>query len=170
MPLQKTKVLVLNASYEPLSICDARNAFLLLFGGKAVTVSNHPHNLVRTVSRSIPLPSIVRLKNYARIHSRRPPLNRKNIFRRDGFRCQYCGRSDQPLTIDHMVPKSKGGDESWENLITACRTCNAIKGDRTPSEAGMKTMSEPSRPTRIVLLRQENLHVIEEWKPFLYMV
>lgn len=167
--MQHEKVLILNASYEPLSICDAKNAFLLLFGGRAVTVSNHPRRFIRTVSRSFPLPSVVKLKVFAHIHNRRPELNRKNLFRRDGFTCQYCGCRELPLTIDHVLPRSKGGDDSWENLITACRGCNSSKGDRTPAEAGMTLIRPPSRPDRIMLLHQCGHHLSEEWKPYLFM-
>jgi len=171
MPLLKSKVLVLNTSYEPLSICDARNAFLLLYGGKAETVTNHPELVVRTVSASFPLPSIVRLKIFARFQCRKPAeLTRRNIFMRDGFTCQYCGRKEPALTIDHVIPRSKGGGESWDNLVTACRACNNTKGDRTPPEAGMRLTNPPSRPNRIALLRRNHQHLAEEWKPYLYLV
>ena len=155
MPLHKAKVLVLNASYEPLSICDARNAVLLLFGGKAMVVVSHPEHRIRTVSESFPLPSIV--------------LSRKNIFRRDGYRCQYCGRSDLQLTLDHVIPKSRGGEDRWDNLITACKPCNTFKGNRTPAEAGMTMLQNPSCPSHIALMRQHFLSISDEWKPYLFM-
>lgn len=169
MPLRKSKVLVLNASYEPLSICDARNAILLLFGGKAVVVVNHPERSVRSISTTFPLPVIVRLTCFVRVPFRNAPLNRKNLLKRDEFRCQYCGRSDRPLTLDHILPKSRGGEESWENLITACRPCNSIKGDRTPAEAGMNLLQKPFRPTHIMMIRQHVPPVAEAWKPYLFM-
>jgi 5-methylcytosine-specific restriction endonuclease McrA len=169
MPLRNSKVLVLNASYEPLSICDAKNAVLLLFGGKAVTVANHPEYLIRTISRTYPLPSIVRLTVFVHLHYRSAALNRKNLLRRDGFRCQYCGRTDLPLTIDHMIPRSRGGDDSWENLVTACRPCNSIKGDRTPHEAGMSLPQKPTRPSNVMLIRELYAPVSEAWKPYLFM-
>ena len=169
MPLRKAKVLVLNASYEPLNVCDAQNAVLLLFGGKAVTVANHPGLSIRTVSETFPLPSVVRLTVFVHIRFRTASLNRKNIFLRDSFRCQYCGRTDVRLTIDHVLPKSRGGEDSWENLITACRPCNALKGDRTPLEAGMPTLTTPWRPSSLMLFREHYIPVAEAWKPYLYM-
>jgi len=168
-PLLKSKVLVLNASYEPFSILDARNAVLLLFCGKAVTVANHPEHRIRTICDSFPMPSIVRLTVFIHVQYRAAILNRKNLLRRDGFRCQYCGRKDLPLTIDHLVPKSRGGESSWENLITACRACNTFKGNRTPVEADMHLLTKPTRPSNITLLRQHFQPVADEWKPYLFM-
>lgn len=169
MPLRKSKVLVLNASYEPLSICDARNAVLLVYGGKAVTVACHPELCISTVSRSFPMPSIVRLTVFVHIRFRSVPLNRKNIFRRDGFRCQYCGRKEHELTIDHMMPKSRGGEDSWGNLITACRACNNRKGNRTPDEAGMTPLKAPGCPDHITFFREQYVPLADSWKPYLYM-
>lgn len=169
MLLQKSKVLVLNASYEPLSICDARNAVLLLFCGKAMMVASHPEHRIRTVTENFPLPSIVRLMVYVRIDYRGAVLNRKNLFRRDGFRCQYCGCKDDSLTVDHVMPKSRGGEDTWENLITACKPCNTKKGNRTPAEAGMAMLNKPVRPSHITLMRQHYLSISDEWKPYLFM-
>lgn len=169
MPLRRTKVLVLNSSYEPLSICDAQKAIVLLFCGKAVAVAHHPEQFVCTVSQSFPLPSIVRLTVYVRLPYKKIMLNRKNIFRRDNFQCQYCGRTDNPLTIDHMIPRSKGGEDTWENLITACSPCNTKKGNRTPQEAGMLPMKQPIRPSHIMLMRKFITAVSEDWKPYLFM-
>lgn len=169
MPLRKSKVLVLNASYEPLSICDAKNAVLLVFGGKAVTVASHPGLSISTVSETFPMPSIVRLTVFVHIRFRSVSLNRKNIFLRDGYRCQYCGRKESQLTIDHVIPKSRGGEESWNNLITACRSCNIRKGNRTPDEAGMPTLTRPGCPSHITFFRQQYVPLADAWKPYLYM-
>ncbi len=169
MSLLSSKVLVLNSSYEPLSICDARKAFLLLFCGKAVPVAHHPEKMFCSVSSRFPLPSIVRLNVFVRVPFKKIMLNRKNILRRDALRCQYCGRTDQPLTVDHILPRSRGGEDSWENLITACRRCNTKKGSRTPSEAGMTILSRPVRPNHIVFMQQFTAAVSDEWKPYLFM-
>ncbi len=134
MSLIRQKVLVLNSSYEPLSVCDAQKAILLLFGGKAVPVTHHPERFICTVTETYPMPSIVRLTVFVRVPYKRIMLNRKNIIRRDAFQCQYCGKTDAPLTIDHIIPRSRGGEDSWENLITACRRCNSKKGSRTPAK------------------------------------
>ncbi len=169
MPLQRSKVLVLNSSYEPLSICDAQKAILLLFNGKAVPVVHHPERVVSTVSRCYPLPSIVRLTMFARVPYKKIIINRKNILQRDRFQCQYCGRTDLPLTIDHIHPRSRGGEDTWENLITACTRCNTKKGNRTPREAGMQPLKEATRPTSLMFMQHLITAVSEEWKPYLFM-
>lgn len=169
MPLHHNSVLVLNASYEPLSICDARSAMLLLFCGKAMIVVSHPEHRICTVSKSYPLPVVVRLIVYVRVEYRDVVLTRKNLFRRDGFRCQYCGRSDATLTIDHVIPRSRGGTNRWDNLITACKSCNTLKGNRTPEEAGMSMVCKPFVPNHITLLQKHSLSVNGAWKPYLYM-
>ncbi len=169
MPLHKAKVLLLNSSYEPLSICDAQKAIVLLFCGKAVAVAHHPDRMICTVRDSYPLPSIVRLTFFVRVPYKKLMLNRKNIFRRDNFQCQYCGRNDRLLTIDHVLPRSKGGDDSWENLITACSYCNTKKGNRTPEEASMPPLNQPIRPSHIMLMRKFITTISEDWKPYLFM-
>ncbi|NTV06325.1 MAG: HNH endonuclease [Chlorobiaceae bacterium] len=167
--LHHTKVLVLNSSYEPLSICNVQKAVLLLFGGKAVPVAHHPERFICTVSRSFPLPSIVRLTFFVRVPYKSILLNRKNILLRDNFQCQYCGKTDLPLTIDHMVPRSRGGEDSWENLITACTRCNSIKGSKTPREAGMHPLKQAIRPNNLMFMQHLTASLSDEWKPYLYM-
>ncbi len=167
--LHHTKVLVLNSSYEPLSICNVQKAVLLLFGGKAVPVAHHPERFICTVSRSFPLPSIVRLTFFVRVPYKSILLNRKNILLRDNFQCQYCGKTDLPLTIDHMVPRSRGGEDSWENLITACTRCNSIKGNKTPREAGMHPLKQAIRPNNLMFMQHLTASLSDEWKPYLYM-
>ncbi|MBC8524617.1 MAG: HNH endonuclease [Chlorobium phaeobacteroides] len=169
MSLRRTKVLVLNSSYEPLTICDAQKAIILLFCGKAVSVAHHPERFVCTVSESFPLPSIVRLNVFVRVPYKHIMLTRKNIFRRDNFQCQYCGTCGTPLTIDHMTPRSQGGEDSWENLVTACGPCNTKKGNRTPQEARMIPQKKPIRPSHIMLMRKFITTVSEDWKPYLFM-
>ncbi|MDT9545773.1 MAG: HNH endonuclease [Chlorobium sp.] len=169
MSLIRSKVLVLNSSYEPLSVCDGQKAILLLFGGKAVPVTHHPERFICTVTETYPMPSIVRLTVFVRVPYKRIMLNRKNIIRRDAFQCQYCGKTDAPLTIDHIIPRSRGGEDSWENLITACRRCNSKKGNRTPREAGMPTMKQPHRPNHLMFMQQLTAAATEDWKPYLYM-
>ncbi|MEI8033546.1 MAG: HNH endonuclease [Chlorobiaceae bacterium] len=168
MPIEQSQVLVLNSSYEPLIVCDARKALLLLFGGKAVPVHESGRS-VKSISRSFPLPSVVRLNMFVRVPYRRIILNRKNILLRDANQCQYCGRTELKLTIDHMVPRSRGGEDSWENLITACTRCNTLKGNRTPREAGMLPMKQPGRPSNLLFMQKVTTTLTEEWKPYLFM-
>ena len=120
-----------------MSVINVKKAIILLYLGKAELVAAQDGLTVRAVSIAMPFPSIVRLSVYVRVPYKRIILSRKNILRRDGHRCQFCGRSDVPLTVDHIVPVSRGGEETWENLVCACVGCNNKKGDRTPDEARM---------------------------------
>lgn len=164
------KVLVLNSSFEPLDICDARKAFILICGGKAVTVAHHPEAAVCTISRCFPLPTVVRLRSYVSKPFKRVLLSRKNILLRDNNQCQYCGSSETPLTLDHMLPRSRGGESTWENLIAACPKCNSFKGNRTPREAGMPPMKKPARPHHLLAFTEHLTPAVSEhWKPYLYM-
>lgn len=163
------KVLILNQNYEPLTICNWKKAVVLLYLGKAEIVERSDGKMLRSVSTAIPMPSIVRLSVFYRVPHKRVILSRKNILRRDGNRCQYCGRGDLPLTVDHIIPKTRGGEDSWENLVCACIRCNNKKGDRTPEEAGMKLLSVPRRPHHVAFIRHFVGRIDEKWKPYLFM-
>src|SRR5207249_4416187 len=123
-----SKVLILNQNYEPMSVCNVKKAIVLLYLGKAELIEAHNGRLVRSVSAAMPFPSIVRLSVYIHIPYKKIILSRKNILRRDSHRCQYCGSGDRSLTVDHVIPKSKLGEDTWENLVTACVECNNRKG------------------------------------------
>lgn len=152
-----------------MSICNVQRAVVLLFLGKAELIAEKESRKVRSTKVSMPFPTIVRLKLYIRVPYKKIVLSRKNILRRDNHRCQYCSRSDLTLTIDHIMPKSKGGDDSWENLVAACVKCNNKKGDRTPELANMPLMKKPSRPSHITFMKHFVGRIDEEWKPYLYM-
>jgi 5-methylcytosine-specific restriction endonuclease McrA len=164
-----SKVLVLNNSYEPLSICSIRKAFILLYLGKAEPVVNDERKNLHSVSREYPWPSVIRINRFIKLPYKKVILTRKNILRRDSFKCSYCGRSDIPLTVDHVFPKARGGDDTWENLITACTVCNNRKGDRTPEEANMKLLSRPFKPSHILFIKNVVSRLDERWKPYLYL-
>lgn len=138
-------VLVLNASYEPINICTARRAMTLLFKGVAVVEQESAH-VVRTASfGSFPIPSVVRLVNYRRMPRMNRSVSRKGIMLRDGTSCQYCGVKGAAgeLTLDHVIPRARGGGSTWENLVASCKRCNNRKRDRTPAEAGMVLLKVP---------------------------
>ena len=147
-----SRVLVLNQNYEPLSVCSARRAVVLLCLEKAEMVERN-HELVRSVSMTIPLPSIVRLSRFVRVPRKRILLNRRNVIKRDNHQCQYCGTKQQPLTLDHVIPKNRGGEDTWENLVCACARCNNKKGQRTPEEAGLVLKRQPRRPNYLMFIR-----------------
>lgn len=161
-------VLVLNQNYEPLSITPARRAVVLVWLGKAEIVERR-RAVVRSVTRSIPLPSIVRLHMYVKVPRQELTPTRHALLRRDVHRCQYCGMNGRPLTIDHVIPRSQGGIEGWENLVVACVACNNRKGDRTPEQARMRLIRPPRRPWRFAALEILAQLPDERWRPYLFL-
>ncbi len=162
-------VLVLNQSYEPLTICSVKKAIILVLLRKAEVVEVLQGRKIRSIRQEYPFPSVIRLNRYVRVPFRKVELSRRNIFRRDRFQCQYCGRRSTALTIDHVIPKSRGGEDTWENLVTACIPCNAKKGNRTPEEAHMKLLRQPRRPNFVLFMRLSEHTIQEEWKQYLFM-
>lgn len=165
----KHSVLVLNQNYEAISVCTVRRAFLLVFMKKAELIDALEGEYIRSSLDLFEVPSIIRLKNYVKVPHRKVSLTRANIFRRDGERCVYCGTT-KDLTIDHVIPRSKGGNDSWENLVTACHACNSKKGNRTPEEAGMNLLQKPFKPSYIFFMREFNGKIRETWKPYLFLI
>ncbi len=161
-------VLLLNQNYEPLQVCTARRAIVLVFQGKAEMIEKANGFVIRTVSRAYDLPSVVRLWHYKKVPIKKIILSRKNIILRDKNQCQYCETKKGIMTLDHIIPKKKGGDDSWENLVCCCSRCNNRKGDRTPDQAEMRLTRRPTRPTLITFI-QRNISVSSQWRPFLFM-
>ena len=146
MNLSTPRVLVLNASYEPLHVTSAKRAITLVQYGVA-EVLEESDDVVRSPSTELKVPSVIRLRRYVRRPRAHPiPFNRRNVLRRDHFACQYCG-SREDLTIDHVYPRSRGGRHGWDNVVTACRVCNQRKGSRTPDEAQMLLHMQPRAPS-----------------------
>jgi 5-methylcytosine-specific restriction endonuclease McrA len=137
------QVLVLNASYEPLNITTWRRAMVMLLKGKAEGLEHDPDHCVRA---DLLVPTVIRLRQFVRVPFRQLPLTRRNLFQRDNHCCQYCGSRGDQLSIDHVLPRSRGGDDTWENVTTACLRCNVRKGNRTPQEANMPLRRVPRRP------------------------
>lgn len=162
-------MLVLNGNYEPLVIVSVEKAIVLLYLDKAELVSSLDHKEVRSTSVTMPFPSVIRLATYIRVPFKKVILSRKNILRRDGHKCQYCGASSITLTVDHIIPKSRGGEDSWENLVSACLRCNNRKGSQTPDEAQMPLLRRPIRPNHVTFLRQYVGRIDKGWEPYLFM-
>lgn len=159
------KVLVLNASYEPLNITSWRRAIVLLLKGKAEQIEHNG----RVVYRNIPLPTVIRLRHYVKVPYKEIPLTRKNILHRDSHSCQYCGYTGDDLTLDHVMPRSRGGGDHWENLVTACVRCNIKKGNRTPREANMPLRQVPRRPHSSLyfeVTKHVKSGVHQEWRKY----
>lgn len=160
------RVLILNADYSPMMVCTIERAIVLVILGKSELLHKAKDKCLRSVSQVFPVPLVIRVVNYVNIPYKKVALTRLNIFKRDGFECQYCSRNEH-LTIDHVVPKSKGGESTWKNLVTACSRCNSLKGDRTPTEAKMKLQNMPFRPTYASFLLNFSGYVCDEWMPYL---
>jgi 5-methylcytosine-specific restriction endonuclease McrA len=164
-------VLVLNASYEPINVCAARRALILLLKGVA-SIEEHGQSHVHSSRQTLRVPSVIRLLEYRRMPHQTRALSRKNILLRDRYTCQYCLKTlpSGELTLDHVQPRSRAGDSSWENLVACCITCNNRKGNRTPDEAGMKLLRPPrpfslhtSRHLMRMLARSD-----DQWRKYLF--
>ncbi|MFD2674354.1 HNH endonuclease [Gulosibacter bifidus] len=140
------RTLVLNAGYEPIAVVSDRRALVLILNGKAAAIEADNVHPLRTVDAEYARPRVILLNRYVRIPmARRNPVSRKGVLRRDNHTCGYCGKFAN--TIDHVMPRSRGGKDSWENLVAACLRCNNVKGDRTPQEMGWELRRTPGSPT-----------------------
>ncbi len=139
--------LLLNATFEPIGVISWKKAIILYLLGKAEVISVYQH-VVRSVSTSVNLPAVLRLTRYVKYRRQEVKFTRRNIYIRDKYRCQYCGRVFEPkdLTYDHVIPRSRGGKTTWTNVVTCCHSCNLKKGGQTPREAGMRLLSQPKEP------------------------
>lgn len=168
----KGQVLVLNLNYEPLSVCSWQRAISLLYLGKAV-VLEHDGDDLHTPTRTLLRPTVVRLSYLIRRPLPELKLSRRAVLARDHNTCQYCGHTARELTIDHIVPRERGGPSSWDNLVACCLRCNNKKANRTPREANMELMTKPRRPRFIPYLSlatftaaASNPHWVEYLEPF----
>ncbi len=169
MPSRNGQVLVLNLDYQPINICGTRRAVKLLYLGKAEILENRELQL-RTVTTSMPYPSVIKLARLIRRPRPQVKLSRKAILARDGYKCQYCGKRNVKMTIDHVKPRRLGGSFTWENLVCACHACNAKKGDRSSSEAHLKLLRKPKKPSFIPYISYAIVDRglgDEEWRKYL---
>jgi 5-methylcytosine-specific restriction endonuclease McrA len=162
--------LVLNATYEPLSVVSVRRAVVLLLKEKAEIVEAAEAEL-RSEHLSIPRPLVIRLVYYVRIPYRVSiPLTRRTVLARDHYTCQYCGTQPprKELTVDHILPRSRGGHTTWENVVAACQSCNGRKGSRTPEEAKMQLRSNPAQPRYVALAMIESPSARQAWRKYIF--
>ncbi|MCA9821822.1 MAG: HNH endonuclease [Dehalococcoidia bacterium] len=159
-------VLVLNQNYEPLNVCTVRRALVLVLGGKAEVLEG-ARRAIRSATQAVALPSVIRLMSFVRRPRPQVRLTRKEVFARDGWTCVYCGKATRELTLDHVLPRHRGGKHTWENLVAACKTCNHRKAGRTPQEARMPLPNEPARPrVGIYYPFFQYLSTRENWRKF----
>ncbi len=161
------QVLVLNASYEPLNVCTVRRAHVLVFKGKAEVVEELERPL-RSASDTYSWPHVIRLVTYVHVpRAVQRKISRRALFARDGWRCAYCGTASGRLTLDHVVPRSKGGASVWENVVTSCAPCNLRKGDRLLEETAMRLLRPPSPPAPVLFIRLAAPKIPDGWAPYL---
>jgi 5-methylcytosine-specific restriction endonuclease McrA len=161
-------VLVLNQSYEPLNICRARRAVVLLYQNKAEMLENGS-GFIHSASHTFPVPSVIRLAYMIKRPLFERKMTRFEVFNRDQYTCQYCGKQTRQLTLDHVLPRYRGGQHVWENVVSACVSCNRRKAGRTPKEAGMKLLQTPSQPrgNRLFYIPDHYLRTKSEWQRYL---
>ncbi|MGL6279350.1 MAG: HNH endonuclease [Gaiella sp.] len=161
------QVLVLNASYEPLNVCTVRRAYVLVGKGRAEVIERHDEPM-RTSTAAYPRPHVIRLTSYVRVpQAVKRRISRRALFARDGWRCVYCGSGGGRLTLDHVVPRSRGGASVWENVVTACAPCNLRKGNRLLEEARMTLPRPPRAPAPVLFIRISARHVPDTWRTYL---
>lgn len=160
------RTLVLNAGYEPLAVVSFKRAIILVLNEKATVLAQASDQYVHSASASYQLPSVILLTRYVRIPgARNIPVSRRGVLRRDGHRCAYCQRSAS--TVDHIQPKSRGGDDSWENLVACCLRCNNKKGDKTLAEIGWTLEFTPRMPAGGLWLVRGAERFEPEWNDYL---
>lgn len=172
MLLDKRKVLVLNNSYEPVNICTWKKAIIMLVKGVAINIED-TDIVISSPSTKILLPSVLRLTHYVPVPKIKNKLNKSYVLLRDSFVCQYCGKKlkESEITLDHIIPRSRGGKDNWQNLATACPECNSKKGNKLPEEAGFMLKKDPRkyRPFSILYQLQYCAYLDEKWKKYLFL-
>jgi 5-methylcytosine-specific restriction endonuclease McrA len=161
------RVLVLNATFEPINVCTVRRAVVLLLKEKAEVIE-HADRELRSATSSMTRPAVIRLVSYVRIprDTHRRKITRRAVFARDDWTCQYCGARTQ-LTVDHVVPRSKGGSSTWENIVASCAPCNRRKGDSLPRQAGMHLRRPPRTPSPNVFIQVASPTIPAAWRQYL---
>jgi 5-methylcytosine-specific restriction endonuclease McrA len=161
------QVLVLNASYEPLNVCSVRRAYVLVLKRKAEVVEEFDRPL-HSASATHPWPHVIRLVTYVHVpRAAQRKISRRALFARDGWRCVYCGTAGGRLTLDHVVPRSRGGGSVWENVVTACAPCNLRKGDRLPHEVAMELRTPPRPPAPVLFIHLAAPKIPGSWTQYL---
>ena len=163
------KTLKLDNSYRPIEIVDAIEALVLCLIGKAQVIESYKEK-INSVSQSFELPAVIVLNRYVKYKFKILAVHRKEIIIRDKNQCQYCGKKfhSDKLTLDHVLPKSKGGQNTWDNLVAACKKCNQKKGDKTPEQANMNLLNKPTKPKYNILRSLNTNEISDLWKNYLW--
>ena len=164
--LNKNKVLLLNYSYEPLMVINIKKAIVMYLLEKIEYVEKS-NFFINSLYLQLPIPHVVKLKEYIFVKRKKIALTRQNILKRDGNICQYCGSISKDMTIDHIIPKDKGGNDSWLNLVAACRKCNFNKGNNYLRDTNLKLIKSPSKPNYLFYIKNsQNKHL--SWNKYLF--
>lgn len=166
-PLNRV-VLLLNTNYAPMDICSTRHAICLWYLRKIEIIESY-NEYLHSANISIAAPCVIKLKEFVRYNNNDIIVSRRNLMMRDKHTCQYCGTRTGPLTIDHVIPRKKGGSDTWENLVIACIKCNLLKGNRTPEEAQMPLNKNPRKLNRIHHFQNYVNQHQAAWRPYLFM-
>lgn len=161
------QVLVLNASYEPLNVCSVRRAYVLVLKQKAEVIEQLDRSL-HSAAATHAWPHVIRLVEYVHVpRAAQRKISRRALFARDGWRCVYCGSAAGRLTLDHVIPRSRGGGSVWENVVTSCAPCNLRKADRLPEEAAMRLPSPPRPPAPVLFIHLAAPKIPKSWERYL---
>jgi len=167
---EKYKALKLDSSYRPVQIVSSFEAFCMVFLGRANLIETYRDEYFHSSHERFLIPSVISLNRYIKRDKLNLKCNRKNVFWRDKNVCQYCSNKFpiDKLTLDHVTPRSKGGPKTWENIVTCCKKCNQIKGDKLPIEANMKPIKVPVQPSSHMFHMVEKKNIHETWLPYLF--
>ncbi len=167
-----TRTLLLNTTFEPLAVVSWKKAVTLMFLEKVEVIKEYDRE-IKSVSRRVKLPAVIRLLRFVRNNHAAVKFSRKNVFLRDNYTCQYCGKHFEPkyLTCDHVIPRSRGGITEWMNIVTSCIYCNLKKGDKLPEEGGMLPIKKPLRPSsfHVLMLNVGITALPDYWKDYLFL-
>lgn len=162
------KILLLNSTYEPLDTVSLERAMILVVSNKVEIIHKHRSKKIHTINTEYPYPEVLRLRSYVRVKRKELSPTKRNIILRDR-KCQYCGSTYQ-LTVDHVIPKSKGGKDTWTNLVACCHSCNNKKSDRSPEEMGWVLMNKPVRPHNLKFTRElSKFYEYDTWSDYLFI-
>lgn len=160
-------VLLLNTTFEPLTVVTARRALKLLFSKKAHSIEEGGA-FIQTIRARVRIPSVIQIVYYIRKPYMAPKFSKRSVFIRDGYNCQYCGKHTPKPTIDHIIPRSKGGKTNWSNVVTACHACNNRKGDRSLKESGMRLIKDPQEPKFLVYSAIISPARVKKWERYFH--
>jgi 5-methylcytosine-specific restriction endonuclease McrA len=162
------RVLVLNATYEPINVCTLRRATVLLLKQKAELLERRA-GAIHSERMTMERPDVIRLVNYVRVprEAHRRKITRRAVLARDSYTCQYCGHEASGLTVDHVIPRSRGGQSVWENIVAACASCNRRKGNRLPREIHMHPRRRPKAPAPTIFIQVASPKIPEAWRQYL---